>query len=625
MTIRKIVCLLCAILLTLTCVSCADADQTDQTTVSPSASTTTVADSNHVTEIKPDETAHAFALAASDNGTYTYRCADCGEEAVFTVSCTEGTANAAQVSGNTLTFTGLDADSVYTLSGLFYGNLVIDAGDDYQFTLELQGFTLYSDTECPIAAISGDKVEISAKKETENYLYDTRTEIAEDAVQSSVYAVCDLSLKGKGSLYITSTAHNGIHTKDDLTVKNLTLQVDCMDNALKGNDSVTIESGNLTLIARKGDGIKTTNSDVSSKGKQRGIVRITGGNVLIYASRDGIDAAYSVQIDESAAEVTVQIFTDSYSKFSQESAASVQSAQSGASILTASAETGSILATGFGGFGGGGRPGGGGFPGGNPGGNPGGMGGGGNPNKGSYSTKGIKAAQSIEIAGGTVTICSYDDCLHANSGVSLENGETSVGSLLLSGGTLTLSSQDDAVHADGTARITGGTIAIVASYEGIEGAVVEIAGGNLSVIASDDGLNGTGTAKESIVISGGSLYVLAGGDGVDSNSTTSYDGILFSGGSSVIFSYGQADSAIDTERGYAYTGGFVVAVGLAGGMSGESTNCSPALSKIGTSKTLSLQKGATLTVSGVLSVEVPVSMNALVVCLGSTSATISAA
>lgn len=143
------------------------------------------------------------------------------------------------------------------------------------------GFTLTSYSECPLYIASGDKVTVSAKKNTENYIYDMRSEVTdEDEVSSAVYALCDLNVQGKGTLSVKSANNNGIHTKDDLKAKNLTLNVTCKDNALKGNDSVTIESGVITLIATEGDGIKTTNSDVSSKGNQRGIV-FSGGRAVI--------------------------------------------------------------------------------------------------------------------------------------------------------------------------------------------------------------------------------------------------------------------------------------------------------------------------------------------------------
>lgn len=247
----------------------------------------------------------------------------------------------------------------------------------------------------------------------------------------------------------------------------------------------------------------------------------------------------------------------------------------------------------------------------------------GNTDKGDHSTKGLKAANAITIAAGTVTVESYDDCIHANNDSTLENGAAATGNVTVTGGALTLSSCDDAIHADGEVTISGGTVNVLKSYEGIEGTVVTLAGGDISVISSDDGVNGTGTSGTSIVISGGTLYVLAGGDGVDSNSRDSYGGILFSGGRSVIISTGRADSSIDTEAGYTYEGGYVAAIGLAGGMSKESTNCAPSLTGVGTSKTVSLSAGSYLTVSGIVTVKAPTAMNALVICLGKTNAGIS--
>ena len=162
------------------------------------------------------------------------------------------------------------------------------------------------------------------------------------------------------------------------------------------------------------------------------------------------------------------------------------------------------------------------------------------------------------------------------------------------------------------------------SYEGIEGRTIEIAGGDVSIISSDDGMNGTAASGIGITVSGGTLYVLAGGDGVDANSQISYSGILFSGGYSVIISTGKADSSIDSERGYKYTGGYVLGIGPSGGMSGESANCQN-LSSYGKTAKLSLSQGNYLTVSGVASVKIPVSMNALVVVIGSTVSSVSSA
>lgn len=618
------------------------------------------------------------------------------------VTCVSGTADCYTLEGNTLTFTEISEDSVYSVSGQLKGNIVIDIGDDYKFDLELQGLSLVSDITNPIMIMSGDEVSITAKSEYENYIYDIRDavdETDETVYSGAIYSLVDLEICGKGSLVVVSESNNGIHGKDDLQVKNLTLLVACIDNALKGNDSVEITEGTTTLIATQGDGIKTTNSDISEKGNQRGTVSISGGSHTVYAACDGIDAAYNVVIDTDTTELN--IYTDKYSNYSSEVTAvdedqyyirftsnqykysvkyynsdddyywvnaeyhsSVSGGRSNyyyysfpkmsayskmqffiyssdteqgqdedylvaSDYLTPSSGydtfaltsqgnslsyqwtnyTTSIQDNGMGGHG-----------------NMGGMSDGGNTDKSEYSTKGIKAGNEILINAGTINVKSYDDAMHANNDTSLENGETPTGNVTISGGVITAYSNDDGLHADGTLTISAGTVSVTNSYEGLEGTNVIISGGYVSVISSDDGINGTTTSDTAIEISGGTVYIYCSGDGIDSNSRTSYEGIVFSGGNVVVISNSSGNSAIDTEQGYKYTGGSVIAVMPRGGMTSEATHCSN-FSSIGTRSSLSLNSGSYLTVkvSGkvVSTVKMPDSISAMVIYLGSKSASVS--
>ncbi len=609
------------------------------------------------------------------------------------VTCISGTANAYTLNGNVLTFTTVTEDSVYAVSGQLSGNIVIDTGDEHQFELELTGLSIVSKSTNPIAVYSGDKVTLTAKKETENYIYDKREEIDESdesLKKGAIYAEVDLQIGGKGALTVVSDCNNGIHTKDDLKVKNLTLTVICKDNALKGNDSVEMTDGTVILIASQGDGIKTTSSDISSKGNQRGSVSITGTSINIYAACDGIDAAYDVVIDGET--TALNIYTDKYSSYSEEVTATSASdyyirftsnayhysvkyynsetdyewvnatyhstvsggwsayyyysfpkkneyakmqffiyssdmeAGQEADYLAASegltcndtydtlalSGRGSSLSYGWTNyttsmqFGGGGGPG--------------GMGGGmndGNSDKGDHSTKGIKAANTILIQGGSVSIKSYDDSLHADRQAALESGASPLGDITVTGGTVTLYSNDDGIHAEGGVYIKGGNISVANSYEGVEGEHIAVSGGKLSVIAKDDGMNSTAASGTGITLSGGFVYVYCTGDGFDSNSTTSYAGISFEGGDAVIIANSGGNSAIDTERGYQYTSGSVVAIMPRGGMTSEATHCSD-FSSVGTSKTMSFTSGATVSISGELDLEftMPCSIsNAFVVLL----------
>ena len=141
----------------------------------------------------------------------------------------------------------------------------------------------------------------------------------------------------------------------------------------------------------------------------------------------------------------------------------------------------------------------------------------------STSIKGIKAATQLLINGGTFTIDSADDALHAN------------GDLTVNGGSFTIATGDDGFHADAALTVAGGTVTITKSYEGLEGLSITLSGGDITLKASDDGLNAAGGNDQSgfggfrggdmfaadpdsfIVISSGRLFVDADGDGIDSN------------------------------------------------------------------------------------------------------------
>ena len=242
-----------------------------------------------------------------------------GESADIVVECVSGTDKAYKLEGTTLTFTTIGEETVYSISGTFRGNIVIDVGDSYKFELELHGLSLVCNSTNPITVISGDEVAIKAKKDTKNYIYDMRSAIDttdETLYSGAIHSDVDLEIGGKGELTVVSENNNGIHSKDDLQVKNLTLSVACIDNALKGNDSVEIEGGNTTLIASGGDCIKTSNSDISEKGNQRGSISIVGGTHTLYAACDGIDATYNVTVDDST--TVLNIYTDKYSNYSKE-------------------------------------------------------------------------------------------------------------------------------------------------------------------------------------------------------------------------------------------------------------------------------------------------------------------
>ncbi|MBS6300382.1 MAG: carbohydrate-binding domain-containing protein [Lachnospira eligens] len=497
----------------------------------------------------------------------------------FTV--TSDTSDGVTQSGSVYTITKAGE---YTVAGLLSeGQLIVDAGDEDEVTIVLNGTSITCSSGSPIYVKNASEVKIKSEENSFNEVIDNRTEATEDssddAVNAAIYATCDLKLVGKGALVVTGNYNNGIQSKDDLSIKNVIVKVTAVNNAVKGNNAVDIESGNIIAISAKGDGIKTSNSNISNKGNQKGIVTITGGNIDVYAACDGIDAAYVVDISGDG---NLNIYTDTYSEYSEEvtssgSSSGTSTSRNSSANKTASANTVSYVAASDtianapGGFGGGNAPHMNGSSdrnktGGDRPGMPGDFNESGNSSGQSYSTKGIKAESEINISGFTINISSTDDGIHANSdsGV-LETGEDGKGTIVINGGSITISSGDDGIHADKQLDVNDGYINVVTSYEGLEAITINLNGGKIYVYATDDGINAcTGDGKTSPIVNvtGGYIDVTTASgdtDGIDSNGNYVQTGgfVLVKSGSSS----GNVSGSIDVDGTVTITGGTCVALG----------------------------------------------------------------
>lgn len=530
----------------------------------------------------------------------------------FSITSTDGSTVTQNDSVYTITQAG-----EYTVTGLLSeGQIVVDADDNAEVTIVLNGTYITCSNGSPIYIKNADNVKIKSEENTYNCIVDARAEADDNSDDTSsengnaaIYAACDLKLVGKGALSVTGNYNNGIQSKDDISIKNVTIKVNAVNNAIKGNDEVAIESGEIIAISRKGDGIKTSNSSLSTKGKQKGNVIISGGNIDIYAACDGIDAAYGVDVSGDG---NLNIYTDTYSDYSEavsaDNSGSSSKSSSNATMMTytttantdnqnngsvgtppdmnnaqnsgnmgtppdmnntqnnsnmgtppdmnnSSSNSGSNpdMKGNFGGGNGAAN----GMPGNNS---------SGNSSKKSYSTKGIKADSEINISGAAINISSTDDGIHVNSdsGV-LETGEDGKGIISISGGTITISTGDDGIHADKELNITDGYINVLTSYEGLEAITINISGGQSFVYATDDGINactGDGSSTPLINITGGYIDVTTGSgdtDGIDSNGSYTQSGgmVLVKGGSSS----GQVSGSIDVDGNITITGGTCVALG----------------------------------------------------------------
>lgn len=437
----------------------------------------------------------------------------------------------------------ITAGGSYTISGNINGSILVDAPEEDDVEIVLNNATITSTNNSPIYCKSANELKI--KLTGTNTINDNRPQLDENNEdvnqgKGAIYSKCDLKFTSSGSLTVNATYNNGIHSTDDIKLKSTgSINVTAINHAIKGNDSVTVESGTLSLIAKIGSGMKTESTSISSKGNQKGTISITGGNITINSREDGIEAAYDVDIENSP---TINITTSKYSQYSV-NATSTSSTVSGINNT--------VLYAG---------PGGGGWPGG-PGGGPGGFDEG-NTDKADYSAKGIKSDNEIFIKGGTITVKAYDDAIHAGRGAELENGATGLGNVHISGGTMSLYASDDGVHADYINEISGGTINVTNSYEGVEGNIINISGGTTTIYSTDDGLNAANKAgvNPEINISGGVIDITVYGndvDGIDSNNTYTQTGglVITKGGS------GGMSTGLDTDSTAKVNSGTLIVFG----------------------------------------------------------------
>ncbi|MBD9304548.1 MAG: carbohydrate-binding domain-containing protein [Lachnospira sp.] len=295
---------------------------------------------NYTTNNKNTDTTVTSSITAQDTNVTHADDADNYKTEItgkFSITSTDGSTITQNDSVYTITQAG-----EYTVTGLLSeGQIVVNADDNAEITIVLNGTSITRSNGSPIYIKNADNVKIKSEENTYNCIVDARTEADDNSDNSSsengnaaIYAACDLKLVGKGALSVTGNYNNGIQSKDDISIKNVTIKVNAVNNAIKGNDEVAIESGEIIAISRKGDGIKTSNSSLSTKGKQKGNVIISGGNIDIYAACDGIDAAYGIDVSGDG---NLNIYTDTYSDYSEAVAADnsgSSTSSSGSSIST---------------------------------------------------------------------------------------------------------------------------------------------------------------------------------------------------------------------------------------------------------------------------------------------------
>lgn len=475
-------------------------------------------------------------VQAAVEGNYTAS----GDETVIKLS-----GDKAEINGDGAAFSDgellLSSAGVYVLSGELDGRITVDTADEKRITLVLNGVTVKSaDSPAVLVKNLPKKLVIYTAKDSVNILSDGADYVVPDEEQTEgeiypnacVYSCEDLTLDGEGELYIYGNADKGVNTKDDLEILGGKITVKSVGVGMRGNDSVVAEGGEVYIYSGA-DGIKSANAEDA-----KGAITLSGCEFYIECAGDGISSATTLDMQSGKAVITTR------DKDEIANSAHTEDTKTTFEYLRG--------------------PGGGGFPGG-------GMPGGGMPgeesaDKSVISAKGLKAASTLTVSGGYISIDSADDGIHSDDEV------------IINGGEIYISAADDGIHADNSLTVNDGVIEIADSFEGIEAHVITLNGGVNRITATNDGANANGgtsgwgqpssdsdsSVTPVLYINGGYTVINAEGDGLDSNGC-----VYMTGGTVIVYGptnggngaidYGDSRSDIFT-----ISGGTLLAVGSSG-------------------------------------------------------------
>ena len=349
----------------------------------------------------------------------------------------------------------------YVLSGACADGSVTVKKEVTGVTLVLDGLDLTSTTTSPITINKSAEATLLAAAGSENTVADS-ADANDESAAIKVKTGGTLTLGGTGSLTVDGNDKNGIKgaAQSSITVDELVLTIDAVDDGLSCDDALTILGGTLEINAG-GDTVKAspdvddeTEPDTVSKGD----ITISGGTLTLVSAADGVQADGDLNIS------------------------------GGTFDITANGGHETVLA------------------------------------EGADSCKGIKSDGTLSVTGGTFTIDSADDALHAadvsvtGGSFTLSTSDDAVHA----DNALTIGAEgnDAAVPAivitdsyeglEGTTvTVYSGDLDITASDDGVNAANSDI---------------GERSDLFAIQISGGDLYICAGADGLDSNNDINMTG-----------------------------------------------------------------------------------------------------
>lgn len=257
----------------------------------------------------------------------------------FNIQYDETTASKISLLGETVSVSGdgvsttdstvtISKAGTYVISGESNGlQLKVDAEKEADIHIILKGVTM-TNTNAPINIQKANVVTITLEDGTINTLSDS-SENSDEKANAVLFSKVDLMINGNGTLNINAQKNNGIkandtlhitggtyhitaignafNVNDELNITHTNIRIDAKDDAVKVDNDENLSVGNMFLsdntftIKAGDDGIHASGNLViesgtyvienSTEGIEGRAITIQGGNIKVYASDDGVNAA----------------------------------------------------------------------------------------------------------------------------------------------------------------------------------------------------------------------------------------------------------------------------------------------------------------------------------------------
>ena len=389
-----------------------------------------------------------------------------------------------------------DDEITYVLSGTTSDGEFALSGS-YKCTVSLAGVTLTNPSGAAINITNGKRIQISAKKDTENTLADG----SGGSQKACVYSKGQIQLQGNGTLNVVGNTKHAIKSGDYITVKNLTLNItSAVGDGINCEEYFLMKSGTVSISGTGDDGIQCDLGGDASTGEivatetvdahddeDSGNVYIEGGTLNITVTADaakGIKSEGDLKISDGTFTIKT---TGGGAWDTDDLKTKASSCLSADGNTTISGGTLSLTSTGAGG-------------------------------------KGINGDGAFTATGGNITIKTSGNAVVASSSGSLS---TVSSSSQLDRYSSDYKSSPKGLKIDGAITISDNAVISVtttgAGGEGIESKTsIDITGGQVTVVATDDAINASTNTETNgsgdLTISGGYVYARStGNDGIDSN------------------------------------------------------------------------------------------------------------